>query len=362
MRPVDAFHVGGLSRCPGISTLSSNVRQPIPREAHLYAVLDANLYRQMGNQALQDLMALERREGVRPLVALWPSLELLTRLLDPDSSESGSALAALRRIVAHCGSVSDGHSGITFTADHELTLVGGLLGRTIPHRALDYQVVASLLKGIARGGPPERGHPSYASIERIAEFVARRESAFVQGMNAVAGSVQQFMSITGLDERATRAQVLSALRSTDALGQLAEIIVLGVARLHDATPTDAERLSMRQLVLLEFPVAMAVMRRLLEKAVRGEANWNLPRNVNSLWDQWLSYHASRGAVSNGSPILLVTEDNLIHEAADEVGHESFVAREAEYRELLASGKVAARAARMLAASSRGGGGVWLADR
>jgi hypothetical protein len=308
----------------------------------------------MGNEALQDLMTLERREGVKPVVGVWPSLELVARLLDPDPSEGRSALAALKRIAAHCGSVVDGRGDFTFAADHELTLIVGLFGTTIPSRPLTYQAVASLLARFTAAAPPERGEPSYLVIEQIAGFVAQRESLFAESMGKVAGSVRQLMATTGLSNQATRAQIREVLRSSDALGNLAELNVLGIAQLYGATPTDADIMAMRQLVLMHFPVAMSVLRRLLEKAVVSDAKWDLPRNANSLWDLWLSYHASGGSIIEGVPILLVTEDTLILEAAQEVGHEAFVAREEEYRKVLAEGKVPDREAIMLAVANRRG--------
>jgi hypothetical protein len=297
---------------------------------------------------LATIAASERSVGVTALSSYWPCLELLAKAGSAELGDREAAIAALRRLVVHCANDANGECRMRIAADEEVLLARGLFGEALSHRLHHHAAMSELASDLAHGGVPAVDTPAFADLLKIGAHVAESEAEFARNMDAAGGVVSQAMTAQGLDRRSALKQILDVIAATDTLCFLARTRVLATAKSLGIVLLDSEVEAYGQRVLEAFPVAIAVMRLLLAKAVEGGVNWRRSDRANSLWDLKLAVHASRGATIDGNPVLLVTDDDLLHAAARDARHEVFVVSKPDYLSMLSKGEVPQRRAAMLA--------------
>ena len=90
-----------------------------------------------------------------------------------------------------------------------------------------------------------------------------------------------------------------------------------------------------------FAVALAFMYRLIADS---SPSGGLPGGTNSAWDLKIAFHASRGASLSGVPVLLVSDDARLRQAARDAREALRVVAMADYTALLSdAGAIGERA-------------------
>lgn len=267
--------------------------------------------------------------------------------LEAEAPHRERALAGLSRLVAHASYMQEGRQRIRLIADAEVHLAGGLFQQNAEQRMLNHAGVAELSLRLVNAGLAGVDDEDRAVIGRAVAHVAEREARFADDMRGLANSVGQAAAQFGLALTDAREQLLAHAASTDMLELGARTRVIHTARNLGVVVTQEEVKALSARVRRAFPVALAFLRQLALAALRGDMNWSRSDRANSVWDLNMAFHASRANTIEGVPALLVTNDQAIRAAADEVGHGAFVASLEEYRALLAARSLKERVAQML---------------
>lgn len=236
---------------------------------------------------------------------------------------------------------------ISVMADGEVQLAGGLFNHEARSRMVTQAAIAELVLRVARVGQANISEDDHALIARIAEYVEQRERKFISDMESVTSSVAEAAAMHDLTHNDARAQMLAHANAPEMLSFLARTRVISTQRALRVSLSEPALLELTERVRAGYPVALAFLRHLVLDALRGDINWERSDRANSVWDLSIAFHASRAATINGIPVLLVSDDNRLHDAAASVGHSSFIARLGEYQNLLTPDGVKARERLML---------------
>ena len=319
-----------------------------PRVTILFTIFDTNIYRGISAQRLQQMRLLEQQQGVVALSAYWPALELLAGFNSGDAARAARCEKAIARLVDHAAYPHQGSLRIRVMADGEVQLAGGLFQQELEQRLLNHAGVSELILAIGRNGQRDLNDSQRQALERATEYVESRERRFAAMMDRMADTVREAAHQGGYLEQEARRDMVEFIDSERMPAFIAQARVLSLAKTLNLEPSAFDSEDLSQKVLRAFPVAIVLMQQLIRKSIVGGVNWQRSDRANSVWDRDIAFHASRAATIEGVPVLLVTDDSAILDAAGAVSYEPFVETLAGYVALLESGAVAKREEAMLA--------------
>lgn len=300
----------------------------------LYVICDTNVYRTLGTDRFTQLRARERARSVVARASYWVIHELVAHLANRTDLDFSSSLAALRRLAEHCAYYDGSKMVVGFLGDTEEHLDEIIFGiRSSRNEALAY---GQLVGVIATAAGPDDWRSYQTAIEEIARTVAKTEEEHVERFQRVLASMDT--KLGGKD----------AVRSTPGLGNAiakmiesdagmrgaADMMVCSVALRRGLVLSEEARKELVERMLAIFPFQLRLYNAVAARAVREGIDMSSRRNRNWVWDWMVAFSTSVVAHIDGIPIWLVTDDNLILDAASATNSRTVVRTVAEYESAL----------------------------
>lgn len=303
----------------------------------LAIIADANFYRGLGDQLLSDLQRLEAVSDVRVHAFPYTLLELLAHTATPADPSYGPAKAALRRVTRHAGRLApDGSATMSICRDSEQILAQAIFKQEIQRREGWLHSVGSIAFAVAES----RDHADLArfqeELDSIAQWVQTTEDEFVRHLwEAIVlplyPQAQSWKEIcldpvvgTAIRDFAKSPQALANL----ARGALARTgRALGVASYQ---PTE-EHVA---FVVEHFRTGLAFTNVYVTRMLSEGTNMGSKRHRNTCWDEALAFAISAALHLEDRPVVLVSDDRLLHEAAQQAARSDLVLTLAAYEGFL----------------------------
>jgi hypothetical protein len=314
----------------------------------MFTVFDTNIYRGLSAERLATLQSFEAQQGVVALSAFWPVLELLAGISDQDVQEAKSGWSALKRLVEHTVRLEDGVHRAQVMENGDEQLARGLFKKSLPQRNLNHREIAVFIIGITKVGWDSLYPWQREVLEQVVLHVRDREARFAAMMEEMGRTVDvAAQGIAGGPSEA-RKQLLELAKRKETLRLIASSRVVSLARELGLAAAQYDVEALTDQLLQAFPVPIILTQQLILQALASEVNWTANRRKNSVWDRDLAFHISRTATVDNLPVLLVTDDRDIRNAAELGGYGDFVETLEGYFRLLQEGAVTQRVKDMLA--------------
>jgi hypothetical protein len=298
----------------------------VPR---LIAVLDSNIYRGRGAEAFEALKRDEDRCGVLPMANFWSVMELASHLLDAaDDPARGACMRALQRLWEHC----HWNNELPFAGDSESQMALTLFGVSLPGRRESASLVSGVVKEIAAKGFEGLVNGVLETVKGLRAHRDQVEREFASDMEAVVQVLDPKASAwqPWPNEPEKRKTFIKAVEAGRGLPFLAETLVLKAADASGQKPSRPEIEDRARFVLENFPTPLAFYDLQVTKLVQSGAHFSKSKHANSIWDMQLCYYALPDATILGFPVLLVSDEGQIHEAARRSGASGRVMRWGDY--------------------------------
>src|ERR1019366_3434438 len=178
------------------------------------------------------------------------------------------------------------------------------------------------------------------ALEEVAEGVRESRATFSEEMRAIATRLALGFGFADGDlsavlaDKQRRKVLCEAFESDTALDGPAQMVYRQVAEALCVEVGEFPPDAIAQITRT-FPTPLRFFNQVLKKTICD--GWNLEKRGSIAHDLRISFLASGYARVDGCPVCLVTDDGLIHEAAQCAGTTSYVLRLDEYRGLLRGG-------------------------
>lgn len=298
----------------------------VPR---LIAVLDSNIYRGRGVEAFEALKSDEDRCGVLPMANFWSVMELASHLLDPANDPArGVCMRAVQRVWKHC----HWNNELPFAGDSESQMALTLFGVSLAGRRESASLVSGVVKEISEKGLEGLVNDVLETVKKLRAHRDQVERQFASDMEAVVRVLDPNASAwqPWPNEPEKRKAFIKAVQDGKGLPFLAETLVLKAADDAGWKPSRQEVEGRARFVLENFPTPLVFYDLQVTKLVQSGADFSKSKHANSIWDMQLCYYALPDATILGFPVLLVSDEGQIHEAARRAGAPGRVVRWDDY--------------------------------
>jgi hypothetical protein len=298
----------------------------------LYSVFDTNIYRGLGSPALEEIRQTERGRSVQPVASPWVSLELLVRAGGPDVIAATACRAALLRLVEHCRTYNGSQYVVPVlgTADRQVSysLFGGEDDDPVIRAVTSYisDVVATPLGTVKK----------FEWWDEVDDYVRKSEEALERNIwtHVIQASVPEARTWDALTRSPARLnEVLAELDSEETLNLFARSVVgpgpHNPTLLTAASPSAADRLIERARKPL------LLYRQLIREVLTRGLDLSQGRNRNAVWDIKIALAAVIFSSLDPRRVCLVTDDQMVLDAARATGYDTNILSLSAYRILLA---------------------------
>lgn len=304
-------------------------------------VFDTNAYRNLagpnppaGARTVAALVAQEKQRGITSYANPYVVMELASHLSDPTEPAFAECRAGLIALYEHCR--VDSGDEIRLIADSESLIAHMLFGREPSGSADTTQALAKFTAMVA-STPPGPLPPLMAQDSKtLADTLDAREAAFIADMKSVVNRLNPAASDwnpLGTD-RASRDARLKDVRSPMMSWSIALGHVLK-ARTQLGMPIAAPTLKDEtDAVLKTGSASIALYRDILDRLVTTGCDMTKKARQNWIWDMQIAFAIGQDIGDPPKPLVLVTGDGAILDAAKASGLGTFVCRLPEYLALL----------------------------
>jgi len=312
----------------------------------MIVILDNNAYRDLVSSVtlsevdavVGELGAEQYAHGHLSVASPIVAMELLARLRDPGTPAFEAALKAIVALVRNCEDSRQPVSPIRIRMDPDADMCLALFHRLPPDAQANIDQLTWLLKRVTGLRGQNLGQRECELVQAIADHVDTKEQSFisdtfkrvVKPLNPDIGSWEEFQRRPDLSPA-----VLEALSQEEWSRTFARVQVLKAADALGLNPTEAdieERTTwLRQYVKAPFALYTEVMKRVIVNGARLTAK----NRANWFWDIHILFGVGREHTTENQPILLVTSDADMVDAATKSGAGTVVASYEEYRRCIA---------------------------
>jgi hypothetical protein len=281
-------------------------------------------------------MSRERGCGVVGIASFWVAGELLSRLATREDESFKHALAALRRLRAHCCQF-DGARSMRFLVDTEDLVAHNLFGRPLPGKEDESTNYTRMIDLVSHMNDPSEWAPEQPSLDALRDEYAASEREFTARLwrTVVLRRAPDATSWDAISRSSElRSQFLAEVETSNALRMSAAVLVEGVAASVGAVLSPEAIAAAIEKALLLFPVPIYFLRAILRQIGQNGRDMSKPQNSNCLWDLQLAYSTSTRASINGLPVWFLTSDRELLRAAVESNSGRVVRRFDEYARLV----------------------------
>lgn len=319
-------------------------QEKLPEGITRIVIFDTNAYRNLtfGLSAEQakaiarQLADAELAAGIKALVNPFVIWELVAHLADSNDPAYIYCMNAVVSLVEHTRLLSDTEGGVCRIADGETEICRQLFRRLPPNAEENSANLSKLASYVWKAAPTISDSNAKVNFLSFRDALEDKESKWLDHIEAVLAKLR---SIDGLEvgtPEAARNQLRKRreyLSSKDftrdcALGKIASLAsLLGVSLTPDEAVTKAEQME------TIFSTSLELMQRTV-------ATWfdapgiNLRnakrRRANFIWDTALCFGIGIHHTVGKAKLLLVTDDDAIHEASKQAGCEDRVTRFKDY--------------------------------
>ena len=303
------------------------------------AVLDTNVYRGTSASVFPSLRVDEERAGVIPMANTWSVMELLAHLSDPADPARGPCLSAVRKMWDHCRWA--GPNALPFAGDSESQMTLSLFGTSIAGRPQEAALMGYVVQELAKDSFATARPGLQDVLDGLKQHRDDIEQGFATDMQSVVRSLDP--TSTGWqpwpNDSAKRAEFLQAVKAGQGLPLLAEALVIKASEAVGATPAEDEVKSRAQFVIDHFPTPLHFYDLQITKVVQSGIPFTQGKHANSIWDMQLCFYGIPGATILHLPVVLVTNERSIHQAAGLAGASTRVKDFATYQTQVSSGSL-----------------------
>lgn len=299
----------------------------VPRQL---VVFDTNVYRGTPPARFADACARARDASVVAVASPWVVLELLQHLADPEDQDFGPCWRGLSRLREHTRMWCGSRACIPFIGDASEALAYEWFGAQDGSAA---EVCAQLEPIVSRA--VELGDPHAVELAECAvnarAFVTSAKAAYGLDLQRGMELLKSIVDDAGqpMADRVRR-RLAREHYGSNGLAYAAETIALGIAR-RARSEIEQDRIASCVSRTLEVArVAVTFLDHELQQLTDDQLDPAKPERLNSLLDLQLCFLASPAvrvdehALLNDSPLMLVTNDRRIGDAAAEAGHGDLV--------------------------------------
>ena len=299
-----------------------------------------NLFRELDFEEARDLGSKlskkQSEQGDTSYAQLFVVCELLSHLADTGDPAFGDCRRAILGLWNHC--LQESKEMLRFIPDPELQFAKEFYGETDEQYEELYNNVMYLCKEInERGGSEDLTDIRYG-LRQISEAVEMSENNFVDDvLRQVVNHTDPDASNWHMfeDDEEAKNEILSFLSSEDS------DVVIGISnalRFMNAAGVSGEssdEISAKGKYLAEnYKVPIKLYKEILKRIVETGCDLTKKSRANWLWDMQISFFLEPNNHVQGEPLVLVTDDGDILDAADEAGASDFVMELSHYRSSL----------------------------
>ncbi len=293
-------------------------------------VFDTNVYRGTPPARFAGTCTRGRDASVVAMASPWVVLELLQHLADPEDPDFGFCWCALSRLREHTRMWDGSRACIPFIGDASEALAYEWYGsRDRSAKELCGQIEPIIANAIDEGDPHACELAECAV--HVREFVSTAKGSYGLGLKRGMELLKTLAADANepMADRERR-RLARGHYATDGPDYAAETIALGIAR-RAGREVNCDQLAKQVSRTLEVArVAVTFLDRELRQLADDQLDPTKPENLNSLWDLQLCFLVSSAvrvderALLNDAPLLLVTNERRIRNAATEAGHGDLV--------------------------------------
>jgi hypothetical protein len=309
----------------------------MPRLAVAY---DTNLYRQISSTAFSERVRVERSLGVIAYATYAGALEMAARLQDPNPREAGAALASLKKLVEHAKEFDGRTNVMRWVASPIQQLSIHLFGKPLDgdETATDYAEFVGRLATEAEAASelsPLIADVTAAANDRRQKYRDQLWLSVVEGLVPGARNWSDIMAPS-----AEREQLLAGALAREGIPLIASGMVDEVARAAGVLLSAADRELAIHHVLRSFRWIVEYRNLVFERLITSGANFDVRARMNGIFDLQFCGATSPIAMLRRVPVVAVTDDGDLLEAARRANMGARVLSAREYAKLLAGGEKA----------------------
>jgi hypothetical protein len=302
----------------------------------LIAVFDTNIYRELSDDTLVDLMARERAVSVVASPCYQVVHELMAHLV-PCDGEYNWCYAALARLGRHCRYFDGRRFMLSFQADGLDQVAVSLFGRPAGDPGIP-EDLAGLIGHVVEGNVSRAPEAYESAFTEIARHVRATRKDFAAAIHSIEADLAiNTFGVTDLGDvlahPLARRRICDALEKDTMLDGPAGMIYRQVAEWLNLPSASLPPAAIAKIVD-EFPTPLRFFNRVVKGCICDGWRIDGPKRLGVAHDVRISFLVSDHARIGGTPICLVTEDKLIHEAAASAGLAPRVLRRGDYEDLL----------------------------
>lgn len=301
----------------------------------IVVLFDTNAYRgfvsKLNNSdylsQIDQLIACERKKGIKPIALNYVMMELinhLSDLTDPHFTNCMNSLCALARHTWNYGESEEAsNNGINSLLDHEGTIARELIDVNPDQSIKQSKIISALVAHIYKNAPNITDTEALGQISMISKAVNDQESVWVQNMkSAIALYDPDGADEWTLGKNADKAQkkLRKYILSDDFRQIYARVVVENILKKYEQE-VDAKRVKeMSKQMADQFEVPLRLMSAVWSK-IASKKGYTLEhpkeKRGNYIWDFAICFAIGKNHSIDSADMLVVTDDKRIKEAAKE---------------------------------------------
>ena len=304
-------------------------------------IFDTNAYRDLcgtnpplGGWNVATMVARESSRGITSYANPYVIMELASHLWDAKRPAFAECRAGLTALYEHCR--IDGSDEFRLFADSESQIAHMLFGKEPSGSAETTQVLAKFTEMVANAPPGPLPSDMATDSKMLADRLDTRETAFIDDMKSVVMRLNPAASGWNplATDPASRDALLKDVRSPKMLNGIALGHVLK-ARRQLGMPLNAPTLDIeRDAVLKVGAASITLYREILVRLVSTGCDMTKKGRQNWIWDMMITFAIGQDFGHPPMPLVLVTGDQDIVDAAHASALGAFVRHLPEYLDSL----------------------------
>jgi hypothetical protein len=264
--------------------------------------------------------------------------ELLAHLADPTDPVLPMAVSSLRRLWIRCKRWTGSAESLDLVADSDASLGKILFGVEPSNRVDEANIFGATLGELANVKmAADLGARAQEVINRVSKHVNHTEAGFVQDLflrvvRQIAPAATSWAD--ALTPGPVRDAVLAESASGRSLVRISEAFVARVAR-ELGVPVSEEVVQEKgAIVRAVCPTPVFAYDIMIDDVVTRGLDMSAPEQRNSIWDLQIAFSTGVGGHLAGAPVWVITNDDLLHRAAQSAGTTARFVRLDRYEEIL----------------------------
>ena len=299
---------------------------------NLFRELDFEEARNLGTRLSEK----QSEQGDTSYAQLFVACELLSHLADTNDPAFGDCRRAIIGLWNHC--LQESEEMMRFIPDPELQFAKEFYGKTDEQYEALYNNVMYLCKEVNERGKGDGLTGIRKNFRQVSKAIKMSEDNFVddvlrQVVNHTDPDASNWQMFENDDE--AKDEILSFLNSEDS------DVVIGISnalRFREAADVSggnsSEIIAKGEYLADNYKVPIKLYKEILKRIVETGCDLTKKNRANWLWDMQISFLLGPNNHVQGEPLVLVTNDSDILEAADEAGARDFVMELSHYRSSL----------------------------